>query len=84
MQMYDTKGKGPRAKFLRASGLGDDLIPVGDWNEQEYIRVAFDSHGNARFFGGEPNRPVLEVVPWPNDFDYQKWLLLTAEEREHA
>lgn len=82
MQMYLTTGSGDRAKFLRESGLDGELIPVGDWNEEGYLRIAFDANNQARFFGGDSNKPVLEYREWPKDFDYQKWLLLTRGERE--
>lgn len=81
---YSTTGKGERATFLRDHGLDLEIIPVGDWNEEGYLRVHVNEGGDAKFFGGDPERPVLVFRPWPKGFDYQKWLLLTKSERAHA
>lgn len=84
ISVYKTDGTGPIATFLQKNGLQDDIIPVGDWNWEGYLRVATDHSGHGRFWGGRAEKPVLEFKPWPEGFDFNVWLELTADEEDES
>ena len=81
MRVIDSNS-GKIGKFLTENGVIDAIIPMGDWNSEGYLQLAFRD-GKVKFWGGDPSRgPVMEFMHWPKGFPYKKFTKLIEKYTE--